>query len=81
MIYGIGTDILRIDRVESVYDKFGEHFVNRLLMPEEKRLFSLTKNPVRLIGRRKGLLVRVGRHRSLWSTMGSLRFLLVPPAA
>jgi phosphopantetheinyl transferase (holo-ACP synthase) len=29
MIFGIGTDILRIDRVEATYKRFGQHFAER----------------------------------------------------
>jgi holo-[acyl-carrier protein] synthase len=39
MIFGIGTDILRLERVEAAYTRFGEHFVRRILMPEELAVF------------------------------------------
>ena len=39
MIFGVGTDILRLDRVKRVHDRFGERFSNHLLMPEEMGLF------------------------------------------
>jgi holo-[acyl-carrier protein] synthase len=39
MIFGIGTDLCRIDRIEASYRRFGRHFVERLLMPEELRAF------------------------------------------
>jgi holo-[acyl-carrier protein] synthase len=52
MIFGIGTDILRVDRVKSVYDRFGVRFVERLLLPEERQLFSHSKNPVRFLAMR-----------------------------
>jgi len=39
MIYGIGTDILRVERVDAAYARFGEHFVRRVLMPEELAIF------------------------------------------
>ncbi|MGI9291175.1 MAG: holo-ACP synthase [Gammaproteobacteria bacterium] len=52
MIFGIGTDILRTERVKKVYERFDERFVDRLLMPEEQRLFSYSKNPVRFLAMR-----------------------------
>lgn len=52
MIFGIGTDILRVDRIASTYERFGEHFVDRLLMPEERALFNRTRNPVRFLAMR-----------------------------
>ncbi len=39
MIYGIGTDLLRIDRVERLWAKYGAHFANKMLMPEEREQF------------------------------------------
>jgi holo-[acyl-carrier protein] synthase len=52
MIFGIGTDILKIERVAATYDRFGAHFVERLLLPEEKQLFAHTKNAARFLAMR-----------------------------
>jgi holo-[acyl-carrier protein] synthase len=52
MIFGIGTDILRVDRIEATYARFGQHFVDRLLMPDEQQLFAKTKQPVRFLAMR-----------------------------
>jgi len=52
MIFGIGTDILRVDRVESTYQRFGDHFIARLLLDEERELFAHAKNPVRFLAMR-----------------------------
>lgn len=52
MIYGIGTDILRLDRIASTYERFGRHFVDRLLMPDEQVLFDRARNPVRFLAMR-----------------------------
>lgn len=49
MIYGVGSDILRLDRVAAVYERRGQHFVDRLLLPEERRYFTWAKNPVRFL--------------------------------
>lgn len=35
MIYGIGTDIIRIDRIEAALARHGERFADRILGPEE----------------------------------------------
>ena len=43
MITGIGTDIVNIDRVKKVLDRYGERFVNRILTPEERTRFDRTK--------------------------------------
>ncbi|WP_292999167.1 holo-ACP synthase [Nevskia sp.] len=36
MIYGIGTDLLRIDRCEELYARQGQRAIDKLLMPEER---------------------------------------------
>ena len=35
MIYGIGTDVVRIDRIERLIAKWGDRFARRVLGPEE----------------------------------------------
>jgi len=52
MIFGIGTDIVELSRVQETYNRFGEHFVNRLLMDEERVLFERNKQPVRFLAMR-----------------------------
>ena len=52
MIYGVGTDILKVERVASVYERFGDRFVRHLLMPEELLEFGRTKNSVRFLSMR-----------------------------
>jgi len=52
VIFGIGTDIVELSRVQATYDRFGEHFVNRLLMDEERELFEKNKMPVRFLAMR-----------------------------
>ena len=49
MIFGVGTDIVEISRMQQTYDRFGERFVERLLMPEERALFQDSKRPVRFL--------------------------------
>ena len=40
MIYGIGTDICDIRRIAAVLQRRGERFVERVLGPEEQRVFA-----------------------------------------
>ena len=35
MILGIGIDLIEVARIESSYERFGERFVNRILLPAE----------------------------------------------
>jgi len=52
VIYGVGTDIVELARIQETYDRFGEHFVDRLLMDEERALFAKNKWPVRFLAMR-----------------------------
>ncbi len=52
MIYGVGTDVVELSRIQATYDRFGEHFVRRLLMDEEIELFRKNKWPVRFLAMR-----------------------------
>ena len=52
MIFGVGTDIVELDRVRATLERFGEHFVRRLLMPEELALYRRSKAPVRFLAMR-----------------------------
>jgi len=52
MVYGVGTDIVELSRIEAIYERFGEHFVNRLLMDEERVLFDKSKQPERFLAMR-----------------------------
>lgn len=52
MIYGVGTDICELVRVQHTLDRFGEHFVRRLLMDEERVLYDANKRPARFLAMR-----------------------------
>ncbi len=52
MIYGIGIDVLKTDRIERVYAKHGERFIAHLLMPEERAQFERTARPARFLAMR-----------------------------
>jgi len=52
VIFGIGTDILKAERVEKTWQRFGEHFAKRLLLDEEMALFTKAKRPVRFLAMR-----------------------------
>lgn len=52
MIYGVGTDIVEVSRIQATYERFGDHFVRRLLMTEELLLFERSRWPVRFLAMR-----------------------------
>jgi holo-[acyl-carrier protein] synthase len=52
VIFGVGTDIVEVSRIQATYDRFGEHFVRRLLMDEELAMFRETRWPARFLAMR-----------------------------
>ena len=49
MIYGIGIDVLQLARIERCYQRYGEHFVERLLLPAERAQLARTRRPERFL--------------------------------
>ena len=49
MIHGVGTDVVQVSRMEAVWQRHGERFARRTLMPEELAWFVRTRNPVRFL--------------------------------
>jgi holo-[acyl-carrier protein] synthase len=45
MIIGLGTDIVEVGRIASAYAKFGESFLNRVLLPNEIAYCLAHKDP------------------------------------
>jgi holo-[acyl-carrier protein] synthase len=52
VIFGIGTDVVRLDRVEATLARFGEHFVQRLLLPVELEQYRRQRRKVRFLAMR-----------------------------
>ena len=52
MIFGIGTDLVELSRIKKIFDRFGDHFAQKLLMAEELESFYKNKNPIRFLGMR-----------------------------
>jgi holo-[acyl-carrier protein] synthase len=52
MVFGVGTDMVEISRVEKTWSRFGQHFADRLLLEEERALFDVNKRPVRFLAMR-----------------------------
>ena len=52
MIFGIGVDVLEAARVKRVYDKFGDHFIERLLLPAERAQLAKTRRTERFLAMR-----------------------------
>ena len=52
MILGTGIDIIEVARIASSYEKFGERFVNRILLPNEIAYCLAHKNPAPFLAAR-----------------------------
>ncbi len=52
MIFGIGTDVVQVERIKQVYERHGERFVERLLLPSEEQAFRRYTRPVRFLAMR-----------------------------
>lgn len=52
MIFGIGTDLVEVARIRAAWERFGEHFAHRVLMPEELQGFWRAHDPVRFLATR-----------------------------
>ena len=52
MIFGVGTDLIEVARVERVWNRFGEHFAARVLLAEERVFFAESPNKVRFLAMR-----------------------------
>jgi len=52
MIFGIGTDIVRVKRMQDNIDKFGDKFAERILSKEELLEYHRYAEPSRLLAKR-----------------------------
>ena len=50
MIIGIGTDITELSRIKASYERFGDHFLQKILTPEERKL--VPQSPIAYIAGR-----------------------------
>lgn len=71
-LFGVGTDLVEVARIERAYERWGERLVDHLLMPEELTEFARSKRPVRYLAMRfaaKEALVKAlgtGFRQGMW---------------
>lgn len=51
MIHGIGTDLIRVARIEAVLAAHPQRFAQRLLHPEERAQFAQSKRPANFLAK------------------------------
>ncbi|MEW6133362.1 MAG: holo-ACP synthase [Pseudomonadota bacterium] len=52
MIYGIGVDLIKVARLEKGLARYGMHYADRLLAPEEHQAFFSAAEPARFLAKR-----------------------------
>lgn len=52
MIYGIGTDIIVVERIEAALRRFGDRFAERILAPAEMEDFRASVHRARFLAKR-----------------------------
>jgi holo-[acyl-carrier protein] synthase len=51
-VIAVGTDILKIERIEAVVERLGDKFVQRILTPVECEEYAASNQPNRLLAKR-----------------------------
>ena len=52
MIYGVGTDVVEIGRIEKALERFGERFARRILCEPELKRFAAHRLPANYLAKR-----------------------------
>ena len=52
MIYGVGTDVVEIERIEKALERFGQRFAQRILCESELKRFSVHRKPAAYLAKR-----------------------------
>jgi holo-[acyl-carrier protein] synthase len=51
-VIGVGTDILKFDRIDETVERLGERFVQRILTPAEREEYAASSRPNNLLAKR-----------------------------
>lgn len=52
MIYGVGTDVVEIERIEKALERFGHRFARRILCDSELKRFAAHRQPAAYLAKR-----------------------------
>ena len=61
MIVGIGTDLVKIERIEASYQRLGDKFAQRILTPQEFKQFQVAVKPIALLAKRFAVKEAAGK--------------------
>lgn len=61
MIVGIGTDLVKISRIESSYTRLGDKLAQRILAPQELAGFQASAKPISLLAKRFAVKEAAGK--------------------
>ncbi len=61
MIVGIGTDLVKVHRVEVSYQRLGDKFAERILSPKELDSFKINKKPNHFLAKRFAVKEAAGK--------------------
>lgn len=61
MIIGIGTDLVKLSRIEASITRFGDKFARRILSPQEFALYQAHKAPQLLLAKRFAVKEAAGK--------------------
>lgn len=85
MIAGIGTDIISINRIATILDRYGDHFVKKILGPQELKKYTVCKTKshrIRFLATRfaakEAFSKAIGTGMKLSMTWHSAQFLNIP---
>ena len=52
MIFGVGTDVVEIERIRKALERWGERFAERILSPSELKRFKSHRQPANYLAKR-----------------------------
>lgn len=61
MIVGIGTDLIKLSRIEASYERLGTKFAQRILAPQELEGFEAAAQPMTLLAKRFAVKEAAGK--------------------
>ena len=71
-IFGIGIDIVEVERIEKIHQKYGEKFASKILSNDELKNFLKDKNKIHFLAKRFAAKEAVGKALGVGIRNGSI---------